>query len=689
MRILPAVCVLLAAVVAGLLFAPVFGIPALLVPLGVPAIALLGVDTVVGQRLAAWRPWLLVLTGLLAVAEATLWSTTAWGLPTGATLDALAAGVTESWQVALQSTWPARPDAALLFVPLLVVLAGVLGLEILHRLANPLLALAPSLAVVVLSQFYSALTGWTATVAALAYAVTAGALLTVTGRGDARAFRTVTPVVVAVACAVAAGALLPAPGPRYSLKDNHQVPLAASTVASPLDEIAARLEHPDLPVFEVRGDAGADRWSLVVLDRFDGVNWTPGADYRRLGTELPPGPEVTVDVVPRSARVEPVDLGGPWLPSQPLPSGVRGAEPLVEEHQGTLLRPGSGGYTLTWWEPQIDRTALLGAAIDPAAPGGLSGVGTVPAGVSELAEQAVRGMRPSLQSALVLEQFFRDNYRVEAGQNLPTGHSWPQLADFLLTNKRGTSEQFAAAYVALARIRGIPARLAVGYRAPANRAESYTVRNGDVLAWPEVAVQGVGWVQLDPSGTGSAQSLTAGSGLAAAAAQARQQLPAPQDLRDPPVAPGPASSGGDISVAWGPVLGTLLGLLLLALLGVPLAKAVRAWRRKRRAGTDAIVGAWQEARDRLRAHGLAVSAGMTVRDLAAAAKDMSDERTQDGLQRLRATVDLALWSGESCGEQLVSQAWDAVREVRRGLAGHGWRARLRAAMEPRTLLPPG
>jgi protein-glutamine gamma-glutamyltransferase len=626
-----------------------------------------------------------------------LWATTAAGLPTGGTLSALWAGVTESWQLTLQSTWPARPDAELLlFVPLLVVLAGVLGLELLHRLANPLLALLPSFVVVVLSQFYVALTGWTAAAAALAYAATVGALLAVTreGRLSARLPSTAVPVALAVVCALVAGALLPSPATQHSLKQNRNAPLVPVTVASPLDEIAYRLSRPDSPVFEVRGDAGVDRWPVVVLDQFDGVNWTPGQQYLRLGTALRPGPAVTVDVQQRTARIESVNVGGEWLPSQTWPAAVSGAEPLVEEQQGSLLQQGSSapaGYTLTWWEPQIDRSALLGAAIDPYAPGGLSGVGTVPAGISELAERAVRGMRPSLQSALVLEQFFRDEYRLATGQSLPTGHSWPQLTEFLLQSKRGTSEQFAAAYVALARIRGIPSRLAVGYRAPAGRQRDYTVRNGDVYAWPEIAVEGVGWVQLDPMGTGSAQGNGAGSGLAAAAAAAREQLPAPQDLRDPAVAPPRVQQQAEAGnpLPWTLLLIVLSGLIVVLLISVPAAKAIRAWGRKRRAGTGKVIGAWEEARDRLRAHGLAVSAGMTVRDLANAAAGISDdERTHDGLRRLGITVDLALWSGAPSGKHSGSQAWAAVRDVRRGLARRGWRARLRAAFEPRTLMPP-
>jgi hypothetical protein len=477
--------------------------------------------------------------------------------------------------------------------------------------------------------------------------------------------------------------LLPSPETRYSLKEDQHAPMASLTVSSPLDDMAYRLTHPAEPVFEVRGDAGVDRWPLVILDRFDGVNWLPSDGYLKLGTELRPGPAVTVDSQLRTAQVRLTDLASPWLPSQTWPASVAGAGPLVEEQNGTLLRQGDQtSYTLSWWEPQATTETLFGAGIDADAAREIGGVGTVPDGMSELAERATRGMRPSMQSALLLEQYLRDNYQLVVEGSLPTGHSWPQLVDFLQMSKRGTSEQFAAAYVALARIRGIPARLAVGFRAPHGR--NYTVRNGDVYAWPEVAAEGVGWVQLDPARSGSASGSGAGSGLSAAAAGAREQLPLPQDLRDHPVAPTP-DSDTSIGIPWVWLLGVALGLVVLLILGVPVAKAVRAWRRRRRSGQGAVIGAWEEARDRLRAHGLPVTAGMTVRDLATVSPD---DRTQESLRRLGATVDVALWSGIPIGAHSGQQAWSAVRDVRRGLACRGWKARILAAFELRTFRPP-
>jgi hypothetical protein len=276
--------------------------------------------------------------------------------------------------------------------------------------------------------------------------------------------------VVGVVAAGLTMAFVPAGPARYSLQDGQAVALEQTLPENPLNDIAFRLQHPDTEVFRVDGGAEVDRWPLVVLDGFDGVNWTATAPYRRLGTELRPGPALTGKVHRESARLTVAGTGGPWLPSQTWPASVEGVAPKVAERYGSLLLEGTDGtaqYTLSWWQPEVDAEALSGAPVDESAPGGFGEVGEVPEGVEELAQQVMRGLRPSFRTALLLEDYLRTNYRAAVGQNLPTGHGWPQLTDFLLSGKRGTSEQFAAAYVALARIVGIPARLAVGFRMPA------------------------------------------------------------------------------------------------------------------------------------------------------------------------------------------------------------------------------
>jgi hypothetical protein len=449
---------------------------------------------------------------------------------------------------------------------------------------------------------------------------------------------------------------------------------------SPLSEVAARLADPDTPVFSYTSATPVDRWRLVVLDDFDGANWTPTDAYRRLGAGIGPQAGVTVPTAPRAARVTVPAGDQPWLPSQAMPASVTGVAPLIDQDTGMVAlrqRNGPVAYELRWWEPSGDLGDLAHAAVSSdVRPGDL---GAVPEGVAEVAHAAVGDARPTFQAALALERYLSDNYHLVRGKELPTGSGWPQLREFLLDTKRGTSEQFAASYVVLARIVGIPARLAVGYRAPRATDGMVVVRNKDVLAWPEVAVAGVGWVPLDPAGTAS-DAGPARSPLAEVTAKARANLPPPDEkLADPPVAalPDSTSSAGTGSGLWPVVpwvLAGLLAVLLVVVLAIPLAKLARTMRRRRFTGVRGVVGAWWEARDLLRSHGSRVLPGMTARDLAAA----SEGSVVDSLNRLAVHLDIALWSGEGANDGTVAGAWAAVREIRSALAGRPVTARLKA-----------
>jgi transglutaminase-like putative cysteine protease len=664
--------VLLAAAVPGLLFAPVFGLWPLVPPVVAVVLACYAVYELCVRfpALRPWRPALALLVGLLALTEVSLFATTLNGVPTLDSLNALLAGVTDSWQLTLQSTWPVRPDAALLlFVPMLVLLAAMAGVELLRW---PAAAVLPSLALLLLSQAFVAVSGTVATLVALAYAVVVGGLFFSRAR---------TAIVLTVALSVVAGlaTMTVHTGPAYSVQQNQSANVPLPRTVSPLSEVAGRLSDPDTEVFSYTSDAPVDRWRLVVLDEFDGVTWTASDSYRRLGAEVGTPAGVTVSTASRSARLT-VPGSGQWLPSQAMPASVTGIAPLVDQDTGMLLLPDRNGraeYDLRWREPTGDLSGLADAAVSAdVVPRGL---GAVPPGIAELAREATGGARPTFRTALVLERYLSDNYKVATGAELPTGSGWPQLREFLLDTKRGTSEQFAASYVALARLVGIPARLAVGYRVSRSETDGrVVVRNEDVLAWPEVAVDGVGWVPLDPTGAASGAGPSP-SPLAEAMEKTRAELPPPNTtLPDPPVsAPAPAEEPADWSWLWTAALWAVAGLLalfVLAILAVPVVKLVRTVRRKRFTGVRGVVGAWSEARDLLRAHGTRVTPGMTARDLAAA----SDGSMVDSLHRLAAQLDTALWSGAGANDGTVSAAWTAVREIRRTLARRPLGTRIRA-----------
>lgn len=696
--------------VAGLLFAPVFGWASLLVPVFVVVVLAYGCVELTARlpKLAPYRPLLVVLLGLLGLIETVLTSTTFAFLPTAESLRGLARGFTEGWQLTLQSTWPALPiPEQLLFVPMSVLLAVVLGLELLLRLQKPLLALLPSLAVAGLAQTYQALTGIPAVAAALGYALPAGVLLwagrrvrpaTRTPGGPRLSVRSAVVPAVSTVLALVAGAVMlagldPVDRDPYTIKDGQAAPPPRNRLGNPLDEIAQRLTQPGQEVFRYRSESPVDHWRLIVLNGFDGANWLADSRLRRLGAGLDGAPGGAAG----GAELQVRGLAGPWLPSHPDLTGVDGLTPLVDQSAGTLMTESAGrerNYRLSWSSPEVDVAGLGAGEVNAQAPGGFGGLGAVPPDVEQLAREAVRGLRPTFQSALQLERFLSENYQVAVGEELPTGHGWPQLRHFLLESKRGTSEQFAAAYVALARMNGIPARLVVGFRGSAETDGGMNVvRNRDVLAWPEVAVSGMGWVPLDPTAT-AGKAGQEQTGLAKTVARARAQLPAEQELRPPQLPPGTPQDAADDQAAdvgaswWWIALAAAFVLFGLSwLFGVPVAKVVRARRRRRRSGAEGVLGAWDEIRDRLRAHGVPFRIGMTPRDLAESAGSLAGEGIREPVARLAKVLDVTLWSGVPVGDGAVRRAWQEVREVRKGLAARPFAARVLAALEPRTLVP--
>jgi transglutaminase-like putative cysteine protease len=687
--------VLFAAAVPGLLFAPVFGLWPLVPPIAVVLLVCYGVVEL-GTRfrsLGPWRPVLALVLGALGLAEIELADTTLGGLPTAATVRALVAGVTDSWQLTLQSTWPVRPGAELLlFVPLIVLGTAAVSMELVRW---PALAVLPSVAALLVSQAFTALTGTAATVAALGYAaVVAGLFVASRPARAATALVLVPTVVLGVAATLVVTAVDQGRQPAVTLQHNQWAATQLPLTVSPLADVAARMENPGVPVFSYTSAGPVDRWRLAVLTDFNGVTWTPTEQYRRLGAQVGPQSSVTVPTTTRTAQLTVPARTDPelWLPSQPMPASVTGVAPYIDPTSGMLLLPGTVRgpvrYDLSWREPVVNRDSLADAAIDSTAP--IGDLGVIPPGIAELARTATAGMRPSVQTALALERYLHENYRTATGTDLPTGSGWPQLREFLLDTRRGTSEQFAAAYVALARIVGIPARLAVGFNAPRTPGGTHVVHNGDILAWPEVAVAGVGWLPLDPTGATSADSSP--TGLSQATARARAELPPPQELHDPPLPPSAqgqsSDAGSPIHFPVWPLLAGLLALLALAVAGIPLAKAIRTARRRQRTGTRAVVAAWWEARDLLRAHGTRVTPGMTVRDLAGVVPSTAATETAvvDGLLSLAGQVDIALWSGVGANDGTVAAAWAAVRHIRRNLAGRPFAARVRALFDPRSLL---
>ncbi len=88
-----------------------------------------------------------------------------------------------------------------------------------------------------------------------------------------------------------------------------------------------------------------------------------------------------------------------------------------------------------------------------------------------------------------------------------------ELADFLREGpggRTGYCEQFAASMAVMARILGIPARVAIGFLHPDQVGDdTYVYSAHDLHAWPELYIAGAGWVRFEPTPGGRAETVPA------------------------------------------------------------------------------------------------------------------------------------------------------------------------------------
>ncbi len=120
-----------------------------------------------------------------------------------------------------------------------------------------------------------------------------------------------------------------------------------------------------------------------------------------------------------------------------------------------------------------------------------------------LAKSLTASCRGPLQKATVLRDFLRNNYRYKL--DVPPIPEDREVVDyFLFVSKEGYCQHFAQAMTVLARLAGLPARLATGY-SPGN----YNVLGGyfEVYeyhghAWAQVYIPPYGWLTFDGSPPG-------------------------------------------------------------------------------------------------------------------------------------------------------------------------------------------
>jgi transglutaminase-like putative cysteine protease len=413
-------------------------------------------------------------------------------------------------------------------------------------------------------------------------------------------------------------------------------------------------------------DATPQYFQVYVLDNLTASGWqlfSQPESLAEVNPDLPsaPGltetayasPEATTVTLSRSVGQD--DLSA--LPV-PYPATSVTAAGAIKADRSTLMvfdtnvRLAGLTYTVNSLDQGTAPPAALNAAT--AAPSSITDHYTqVPSTYQELraiASQVIASAnaKTPFQKAVALQDWLasRDFTYTLNAPSVTDAHG---LFEFLTVTRRGYCQQFSFAMAVLARLSGIPSRVAYGFTAGTQEQGGvWQVTTHDAHSWPELYFRGFGWLRFEPTPVGSAGQGTAtaptytqqGASLQEPSGSTPGSSPNPQGGTSHSktslghrlsLLPGEDPGGaGQYTVPSSGLSGwqvfelVMLGLLALALLAAVAPSCARVWIRRRRWRSAARAGdagtahaAWRELRDDLVDYGAGYSASESPRALAA------------------------------------------------------------------------
>ena len=455
---------------------------------------------------------------------------------------------------------------------------------------------------------------------------------------------------------------------------------------------------------------------LATLDTFDGRSWTPtliGANPKNSMAAFPTAKGLTT-AVKQSKQTAAVTVGGiqgNWLPV-PYPttkvSGTTGswyweAEGLSVRSTDTSI--GGQTYSASFLDVQPDLAQLRSSSTNQTVSKSYLGLPSrLPSIITETAKSVAGSATTDYDRALALQAYFRsDLFTYSTTAPVAQGYDGTGadvIAQFL-QKKAGYCVHFASAMAIMARVLGIPSRVAVGFQpgqpTVKNGQTIFTVSTHDLHAWPELYFQGIGWLRFEPTpGRGDLPSYSD----PAAVAQLPTDSPTDASTATPTATANPsAKAGRDLPTdqagnssnsasggfnATPLVLLILLGLLIAAGLAPAVGRVLVRWRRERaiRRGRDPATNAWAEVRDTARDHGWLAPETETAREFAARlSMVLADD--SDRITGFRGHIESTAYGRPDA----ASLSLPELRAVRRAIAGSvSPRERLRAVFLPASLL---
>jgi transglutaminase-like putative cysteine protease len=512
---------------------------------------------------------------------------------------------------------------------------------------------------------------------------------------------------VAVIVAVVVGPNLPGAHGKglIGVRDRGGSTDGTRVTLSPLVDIRARLvSQSTLEMFTVATDTPT-YWRITALDRFDGSIWSSLSNYRPVGARLPSvgSDEARGDTARSRQDFSIAALASIWLPAAYRPAGLSRAGSVRFDPDSASLatdKATSDGmqYTVESSLPRLTADELT--AVASPVPADIEAryldlPANLPRTIRRTAQQVAGNETTPYKRARALQDWFRANFTYNL--QVPPGHDGTAMEQFLVT-KQGYCEQFAGTYAAMARMLGLPARVAVGFTSGTKGADGrWHVTGKEAHAWPEVYLSGYGWVAFEPTpGRGlpgaeaytdvaAAQAADAPATTVPDAAAPAAPAPSTPEVTEPAAPAPPAPSQTRPRVA---VVALLAGSVVLYGAGVPLANRRRRRRRRDGAATpaDRVLVAWAEAAEDLAAAGLAQRPWDTAPEFARRVCRAAGP-AGPALVRLADDASAAAWSADGVAPDVAARADAEAAHVALELRAQSTlRDRLKRALDPRPLL---
>lgn len=314
----------------------------------------------------------------------------------------------------------------------------------------------------------------------------------------------------------------------------------------------------------------------------------------------------------------------PYFPRQMSVPGEWGYDPLSLIYISTGGDRGRATRNLAYSVDSVDLDPD-GARLSVArggSPDDVDVTGTVPEDlpdeIVDLALEITQDAPTDALKAAALQSYLRGGTFEYSTEPAP-GSGYDALTNFLFEDQRGYCEQFAASMSVMARVIGIPSRVAIGFLPGEELSDGeWEVTTHDLHAWPELYFEGIGWTRWEPTpGNGTVPpAWTLEREGDAGETSAPPSSGEPTDEAVPTVDPTalPSDPNADPSedpldtdelpvARWGiaQTIGAVVALVVVvAILLIP--GAVRSVRRRRRLSPDhepgeAVEAAWAEVRD--------------------------------------------------------------------------------------------